>query len=281
MNQTSLDYQRIEQSIQYLVANFKQRPSLEEIAEQVHLSPEHFQKMFRSWAGVSPKKFVQYLSLEFLRGKIHEVDNLHQAADLAGLSSQSRIYDLFVNIEGVTPSEYKNLGKGLVIYYGFHESPFGECLIAKTARGICALAFLSPGSKDLELAAFKQKWMLATLIEDSTQTQALFEQIFQSNSQGEIKLFVKGTNFQLKVWEALLKIPAGEVSTYGHIADKIKNPKAVRAVGTAIGKNPIAYLIPCHRVIRKEGKLGEYRWGSTRKKALIGWEMAQHVSIEN
>lgn len=276
MKQARIDYQRIEAAIKYLAANFKERPSLETIADQVNLSPEHFQKMFSSWAGVSPKKFIQYLSIDFLREKIHEVENLHEAADLAGLSSQSRIYDLFVNIEGVTPAEYKRMGKGLVIYYGFHDSPFGECLLAKTERGICALSFVNPENKAQELADFYNKWSSAHLEEDASKTQALFEQIFSKGEKGEINIFVQGTNFQLKVWEALLRIPTGALSTYGHIAEKVKSPKAVRAVGTAIGKNPIAYLIPCHRVIRKEGKLGQYRWGSDRKKALVGWEMAQH-----
>jgi len=278
MNQANLDYQRIEASIKYLTLHFKQRPSLEEIAGHVHLSPEHFQKMFSSWAGVSPKKFMQFLSIDFLREKIHEVKNVSQAAELAGYSSQSRVYDLFVNIEGVTPAEYKNLGKGLVIHYGFHQSPFGTCLLAKTDRGICALSFVTEENKAQEFAAFEAKWGLATLIEDASVTEKLFRQIFRQDAQGQISLFVQGTNFQLKVWEALLRIPSGELSTYGRIADEIKRPKAVRAVGTAVGKNPVAFLIPCHRVIRKEGKLGEYRWGSDRKKVLVGWEMAQQAS---
>lgn len=275
MNQATVDYQRIENAIKYLVGNFKEKPSLETIASQVHLSPEHFQKMFSAWAGVSPKKFMQFLSIDYLREKIHETSNLHHAADLAGYSSPSRVYDLFVNIEAVTPAEYKNLGKGLVIHYGFHLSPFGQCLLAKTDRGICALAFFSPENKEEELCLFQEKWSLANLIEDASQTQALFDQIFSNKPTGDLKVFVQGTNFQLKVWEALLRIPEGGLSTYGHLAEEIENPKAVRAVGTAIGKNPVAYLIPCHRVIRKEGKLGQYRWGSARKKALIGWEMAR------
>ncbi|MEM6807324.1 MAG: methylated-DNA--[protein]-cysteine S-methyltransferase [Bacteroidota bacterium] len=278
MEQSQIDYQRIEQSIKFITENFKERPSLEEIAEQVHLSPEHFQKMFSAWAGVSPKKFMQFLSIDFLRKKIREVKNIDQAADLAGLSSQSRVYDLFVKIEGMTPAEYRNMGKGLIIYYGIHPTPFGECLIAKTDRGICALAFLSPETKVYELKVLKERWALASLVESQEETQTAIEQIFDRNEKGELKLLLKGTNFQLKVWEALLNIPTGELSTYGNIAESISKPKAVRAVGTAVGKNPVAYLIPCHRVIRKEGKLGEYRWGSNRKKALIGWEMAkQHA----
>ncbi|MEL6254817.1 MAG: methylated-DNA--[protein]-cysteine S-methyltransferase [Bacteroidota bacterium] len=275
MEQAQIDYQRIEQSIKYIAENFKERPSLDEIAEKVHLSPDHFQKMFSAWAGVSPKKFMQFLSIDFLREKIHEVKSIDQAADLAGLSSQSRVYDLFVKIEAMTPAEYRSMGKGLHIYYGIHWTPFGECLIAKTERGICALAFLSAESKEQELVLFKEKWSLASLEESQEKTQSIVQQIFHRNKEGELKLLVQGTNFQLKVWEALLNIPGGALTTYGDIAERISKPKAVRAVGTAVGKNPIAYLIPCHRVIRKEGKLGEYRWGSDRKKALIGWEMAR------
>jgi len=275
MEQAQIDYQRIEQSIKYIAENFKERPSLDEIAEQVHLSPDHFQKMFSAWAGVSPKKFMQFLSIDFLREKIHEVKSIDQAADLAGLSSQSRVYDLFVKIEAMTPAEYRNMGKGLIIYYGVHPTPFGECLIAKTDRGICALAFLSPETKEGELQLFKKKWALATLVESLEETQSIVAQIFHQNKKGELSLLLQGTNFQLKVWEALLNVPRGQLTTYGEIADRIEKPKAVRAVGTAVGRNPIAYLIPCHRVIRKEGKLGEYRWGSGRKKAIIGWEMAQ------
>lgn len=275
MKQAQIDYQRIEQSIKFIAENFKERPSLDEIAEQVHLSPDHFQKMFSAWAGVSPKKFMQFLSIDFLRDKIHEVKSIDQAADLAGLSSQSRVYDLFVKIEAMTPAEYRSMGKGLVIYYAVHTTPFGECLIAKTERGICALAFLSADTKEQELQLFKEKWSLATLVESLDETQSIIDQIFHPNKKGELNLLVQGTNFQLKVWEALLNIPSGQLTTYGDIADKIAKPKAVRAVGTAVGKNPIAYLIPCHRVIRKEGKLGEYRWGSDRKKALIGYEMAR------
>ena len=275
MEQAQIDYQRIEQSIKYIAENFKERPSLDEIAEQVHLSPDHFQKMFSAWAGVSPKKFMQFLSIDFLREKIHEVKSIDQAADLAGLSSQSRVYDLFVKIEAMTPAEYRNMGKGLIIYYGIHPTPFGECLIAKTDRGVCALAFLSPETKEQELELFKKKWALATLVESLEETQSIVRQIFHQNKKGELSLLLQGTNFQLKVWEALLNVPRGQLTTYGDIAERIDKPKAVRAVGTAVGRNPIAYLIPCHRVIRKEGKLGEYRWGSGRKKAIIGWEMAQ------
>lgn len=275
MEQAQIDYQRIEQSIKYIAENFKERPSLDEIADKVHLSPDHFQKMFSAWAGVSPKKFMQFLSIDFLREKIHEVKSIDQAADLAGLSSQSRVYDLFVKIEAMTPAEYRNMGKGLIIYYGIHSTPFGDCLIAKTDRGVCALAFLSEETKEQEVQQFKEKWALASLVESLEETLHIVDQIFHRNKQGELSLLVQGTNFQLKVWEALLNIPSGQLTTYGDLAEQIANPKAVRAVGTAVGRNPIAYLIPCHRVIRKEGKLGEYRWGSDRKKALIGWEMAQ------
>ena len=268
------NYNRVAEAINYLHTNFKQQPDLATVAQQVHLSPQHFQRMFKDWAGVSPKKFMQFLSLDYLRERIYDLPNVQEAADIVGFSAQSRVYDLFVTMEAVTPQEYKTFGQGLTIHYGFHDTPFGECLIAKTERGICALAFVDEESKATELTDFKTKWQRASLIADDKATADIAQQIFNSQSSAKVHLLVKGTNFQVKVWEALLNIPAGAVTTYQHIAQTIDNPKAVRAVGTAIGRNPVALLIPCHRVIRKSGEINQYRWGSTRKKAMIGFEMA-------
>jgi len=274
MDQETYNYEKIARAIEYLMENVKSQPTLFEVADEVNTSQFHFQRMFTEWAGVSPKKFLQYLTADYLKGKIKESNNLVELAESAGLSSQSRVYDLFTGIEAVTPQEFKSEGKGLNISYGFHPTPFGECFIAVTDRGICAMAFVDSTSRDAQLIMLAKKWYFAAIREDSAGTAPYISRIFQpaSGSLEKLPLLVQGTNFQLKVWEALLTIPQGAVTTYQQIAESIGNPKAVRAVGTAVGDNPIAYLIPCHRVIRKEGILGEYRWGSTRKKALVGLE---------
>ncbi len=276
MTDFDINYHRVAEAIDYLTNNFKNQPDLDEVARQVHLSPAHFQRIFTEWAGVSPKKFMQYLSLDHLRSRIFDTSNLNQAADLVGFSAQSRVYDLFVSIEGVTPNEYKTYGQGLNIEYGFHATPFGECFIALTEKGLCALSFVEETNKKTTFEAFSEKWQGAKLVQNAKNTGGVLQQIFDLKATNKIHVRVQGTNFQLKVWEALLKIPQGSVSTYQKIADSIQNPKAVRAVGTAIGNNPIAYLIPCHRVIKSTGAIGEYHWGSTRKKAILGWEMANH-----
>ncbi|WP_138484952.1 methylated-DNA--[protein]-cysteine S-methyltransferase [Dyadobacter bucti] len=277
MTQETYNYEKIAKAIEFIVANAKEQPSLFEVAEEVGISQFHFQRTFTEWAGVSPKKFLQYITTGYLKGKIKETSNLIELAESAGLSSQSRVYDHFISIEAVTPQEFKTSGKGLDIFYGFHDTPFGECFLAVTARGICAMAFVDATTKDEQLILLAKKWHYASIKPDVSVTGKYIARIFQgdSNSVEKLPLLVQGTNFQLKVWEALLNIPNGAVTTYQQIARSIGNPGAVRAVGTAVGDNPIAYLIPCHRVIRKEGVLGEYRWGSLRKKALIGWEAAR------
>lgn len=281
VSQQQLDYQRIQQAIEYLVENFKEQPELKEVAAQVHLSPHHFQRLFTEWAGVSPKKFLQFLTVDYLKKRIQNSQNVAQLANMAGLSSPSRVYDLFVNIEGVTPATFKNKGVGLVIHYGYHDTPFGNCFLAATEKGICGITFLQGANQLEEFALFAKKWSFATLVEDAAFTKPFVFEIFKptNSTNKKVNVFVQGTPFQIKVWEALLQIPEGNVTTYQHIAQSINKPKAVRAVGTAIGKNPIGYLIPCHRVIRKEGKLGHYRWGSGRKKAIIGWEMARKNEV--
>lgn len=275
--ETDINYRRIEEAIQYLEKNFQRQPELGEVAEKVHLSPFHFQRIFSDWAGISPKRFLQFLTVDFLKRKLLESKTLLDAADSAGLSGQSRIYDLFTTLEAVTPQEYKLSGSGLNIEYGFHETPFGKCLIGVTARGICWLSFISTdGDPKIELDNMKEHWNNSVFHQEQKKTESIKEQVF-SSSAGDKKLhvFVKGTNFQVKVWEALLRMPIGNVTTYQDIAEKIQNPKALQAVGSAVGSNHIAYLIPCHRVIRKDGVLGEYRWNATRKKSIIGWEMAR------
>lgn len=275
--QEKINYNRIADAIDYIKANFKTQPHLDEIAEKVHLSPFHFQRLFTEWAGTSPKKFLQYISVEHAK-KILKEDNqitLLDAAFETGLSGTSRLHDLFVNIEGMTPAEYKNGGKNLEINFSFAESPFGRIIVASTNKGVCFMAFAE--NEEIGLEDLKHKFPNATFSRklDLLQQNALF--IFKNDwSQlSEIKLHLKGTDFQLKVWETLLKIPMGQLSTYGSIAQKINKPNASRAVGTAIGSNPVAFLIPCHRVIQSSGTFGGYMWGNTRKTAIIGWESAQ------
>jgi AraC family transcriptional regulator, regulatory protein of adaptative response / methylated-DNA-[protein]-cysteine methyltransferase len=272
-----INYQRIEQAIKYLESNFKRQPELDEVAEKVHLSPFHFQRIFTEWAGISPKRFLQFLTVGYLKEKLQQSRNLVEAAESAGLSSQSRVYDLFTTLEAVTPQEYKLRGTGLRIEYGFHATPFGLCLIGVTERGICWMSFLA-NDHDPRVALEEMKlcWHNSLFHEDLILTKTFIDQVFNPvPNQKKLHLLVKGTNFQVKVWDALLRIPMGGVTTYQSIAQSIQNPNALQAVGSAVGSNHIAYLIPCHRVIRKDGLLGEYRWDSARKKSIIGWEMAK------
>lgn len=275
----NINYQRIEQAIKFLEENFQRQPELDEVAEKVHLSPFHFQRIFTEWAGISPKRFLQFLTVDFLKDKLSESKNLIDAAESAGLSSQSRVYDLFTTLEAVTPQEYKLAGSGIKIEYGFHETPFGHCLIGITDRGVCWLSFVgSEENPKAEVEKMKAHWHNSVFHQNQELTSGFVSKIFRSNqAQEKLHVFVKGTNFQVKVWEALLRLPMGSVTTYQGIAEQIQNPKAMQAVGFAVGSNHIAYLIPCHRVIRKDGILGEYRWESSRKKSIIGWEMARSV----
>lgn len=286
-----VNYQRIEEAIQYLEKNFQRQPELDEVAEQVHLSPFHFQRLFTEWAGISPKRFLQFLTVDFLKTKLTESKNLVEAAESVGLSAQSRVYDLFTTLEAVTPQEYKLHGSGIHIQYGIHETVFGTCLIGVTERGICWLSFLEVDADPKQnVEEMKLHWYNSVFHHDHTLTKSFVDKILPSpqppviplpresrrgEGKNKLHILVKGTNFQVKVWEALLKIPMGTVTTYQGIAEKISSPKAMQAVGSAVGSNHIAYLIPCHRVIRKDGILGEYRWNSTRKKSMIGWEMGK------
>lgn len=272
--QKYINYDRIAKAIDFIKQNFKKQPSLEEIAKHVHLSPFHFQRLFTEWAGTSPKKFLQYISVEHAKKalKRDKQITLLDTAYETGLSGSSRLHDLFINIEGMTPAEYQHGGQDLSIHYSFSESLFGKLIVASTNRGVCHMAFYEDDVVALE--NLKSKFPNATFQEklDTLQQNAL--SIFQNDwsKLPEIKLHLKGTNFQLKVWESLLKIPMGKLTTYGNIAQQIEKPNASRAVGTAIGSNPVAFLIPCHRVIQSTGTFGGYMWGNTRKTAIIGWE---------
>lgn len=280
--QANINYNRVAQAIYYIKTHFKEQPSLDEVAEKVHLSPSHFQRLFTEWAGTSPKKFLQYTSVQHAKKLLTENNQttLFDTAYDTGLSSTSRLHDLFVNMEGMTPAEYKNGGQDLFINYRFAESPFGPLIVASTAKGVCYMAFEENEEEALE--HLKAKFPQATFQkkQDQLQQNALF--IFENDwsKLSEIKLHLKGTDFQLKVWESLLKIPMGKLSTYGAIAQQIGKPNASRAVGTAIGNNPIAFLIPCHRIIQSTGTFGGYMWGDTRKTAIIGWESAKSLKPE-
>ena len=274
--QIELNYNRIAEAIEYIKQNFRDQPNLDEVAQKVHLSPFHFQRLFNEWAGTSPKKFLQYISIEHAKKLLKDSQaTLFDTAMETGLSGTSRLHDLFINIEGMTPAEYKNGGKSLSINYSFAESPFGNIIVASTAKGVCYMAFND--EEDSALADLKTIFPNASFTRklDMIQQNALF--IFQSDwsKLNQIKLHLKGTEFQLKVWETLLKIPMGGLATYGSIAKRIEKANASRAVGTAIGQNPVAYLIPCHRVIQSSGEFGGYMWGSTRKSAILGWEAAR------
>ena len=276
LKQQSEDYLRIEQAIVYLENHYREQPELAKIASEMGLSEYHFQRLFTRWAGVSPKRFLQFLTKERAKEWLVRSENLLETTHQVGLSSLGRLHDLFITTEAVTPGEYKSRGAGVTIRYGIHPTPFGKCLIATTERGICHLGFVQ-SSEGEAIDALVSDWEQATMIEDYRSTVALIEPIFDlrySNRGKPLHVHLRGTNFQLKVWEALLQIPAGEVTTYAGIASKIGNPGATRAVGTAVGHNPIAVLIPCHRVIRKAGEFGNYRYGALRKKALLAREFA-------
>ena len=270
------NFSRIEEAIDYLTTNFRTQPGLDEVAEKIHLSPYHFQRLFTDWAGVSPKKFLQYISIEHAKNILKDRQaSLFDAAFETGLSGTSRLHDLFINIEGMTPGEYKNGGENLSINYSYAESPFGNILVASTSKGICYMAFAD--NEKEALAALQKNFPNAQYKQmvDLIQQNALYIFTHDWKDLDKIKLHLKGTAFQVKVWETLLKIPMGQLSTYGSIAGKLHNPKASQAVGSAVGSNPVAFLIPCHRVIQSTGAFGQYHWGSIRKTAMIGWEAAR------
>jgi AraC family transcriptional regulator, regulatory protein of adaptative response / methylated-DNA-[protein]-cysteine methyltransferase len=273
-----INYHRIATAINYIKEHFKEQPNLDEVAEKVHLSPFHFQRLFSEWAGTSPKKFLQFVSIEHAKKLLKQNQaSLAETAAEIGLSGTSRLHDLFINIEGMTPAEYKNGGKNLLINYSFNESQFGSIIVASTSKGICFMAFYEDEIQAFQALESHFEQAIFTQKSDEFQANALtvFNQDVSQKPLYSIKLHLKGTDFQLKVWDSLLKIPFGQLSTYGLIADNIQHPKAARAVGTAIGSNPVAFLIPCHRVIQASGNLGGYMWGNTRKTAIIGWEAAR------
>ncbi|PKL05874.1 MAG: 6-O-methylguanine DNA methyltransferase [Spirochaetae bacterium HGW-Spirochaetae-9] len=290
MDDILYDYHRVEEAIRYLELHAAAQPSLDDVAGHIGLSPWHFQRLFTRWAGVSPKRFLQYITVEAAKKLLEESATLLDTSLEVGLSGPSRLHDLFISTEAVTPGEYKSSGEGLEIRWGIHSSPFGNCLMATSRRGICALEFLdsvddesargqpAPDRAAPALAALRLRWPGATFTEDRlSRTQAMRHFTFGATDQSDepLRLHLKGTNFQLKVWQALLSIPEGALVSYGRLAEMIGAPGSSRAVGTALGQNPVGFLIPCHRVLRSTGAFGGYKWGIERKKALIAYEAAK------
>lgn len=276
--QSSQDYERIEQAIYFLQSHHHEQPTLSEMAHSVNLSEYHFQRLFSRWVGISPKRFMQYLTKEQAKHLLTRSEDLLSVSYATGLSGPSRLHDLFVTCEAVTPGEYKQRGEGVEIRFGIHPSPFGECLVALTDRGVCNLMFVQNHEREAAITFLKDNWSAAKFTEDYSGTGVVIDEmmvLFQKKSSTPLRLYLSGTNFQIKVWEALLQIPPGSVVSYEDVAMHIGMPSASRAVGNAISRNPIPVLIPCHRVIRKSGEFGDYRWGASRKKAILGWEMAK------
>ncbi len=271
------DYARIERAILYLEGNFRSQPGLGEIARNAGLSEYHFHRLFTRWAGISPKRFLQFLTASFARQRLRESTGVLAAAFDSGLSGPGRLHDLIVNVHAVTPGELREEGAGVAIRYGVHPGPFGRFLVAVTGRGVCALSFLSGRDAGQAVADLRKRWGNARLVEDPKGTKAVADRIFGSPRPpcaSALNAIVHGTNFQVKVWEALLRIPPGFIASYGDVAGWVGAPRAVRAVGSALAANPVAFLIPCHRVIRKTGDFGEYGGGTARKKAMLVREAA-------
>ena len=268
---TMSDYDRIAKAIAYIAQNVTAQPTLDEIAAHVALSPFHFQRLFGRWAGTTPKRFLQVLTLELGKNLLAESGSLLEVSDRLGLSSTSRLHDHFVQLEAVTPGEYRSKGKGLVIEYGEHDTPFGPLFVAQTPRGVCRAAFTDADDAEAQLAILRRTWPLATYIQNAQHTALVAELLAlppAEQARRPLSLHVAGTNFQVAVWRAMLRIPAGSAVTYSDIAQAVGTPAAVRAAGTAIGANPVAFMIPCHRVIQRSGALGGYRWGLERKQAM-------------
>jgi AraC family transcriptional regulator, regulatory protein of adaptative response / methylated-DNA-[protein]-cysteine methyltransferase len=277
--QPSQDYAYVRQAIGYLTQNSLTQPGLDELAAHLALSPAHVQKLFSRWCGLSPKEFLQAITLDQARRMLDGSASVLDAAHDAGLSGGSRLHDLFVTHEAVTPGDVKRRGAGRTMAYGFHPTPFGEALAAMTPRGLAALAFVDEerhASRVDTLAELQARWPAATWIADASASAATVAAIFSQHPAGHpVRLVLIGTDWEVRVWQALLKVPPGRAVSYGDIARNVCTIKASRAVGTAVGRNPLAFVVPCHRVRRADGGLGGYHWNVTRKQAIIGWEIGQ------
>jgi AraC family transcriptional regulator of adaptative response/methylated-DNA-[protein]-cysteine methyltransferase len=283
-HEQTADYQRVARAIAYIQHHRFEQPNLDQLADHVGLSPYHFQRLFVRWAGVSPKRFISYLTVEHAKSLLRQGDSLMNASLTVGLSGSSRLHDQFITLEGMTPGEYKRLGADLTIRYGFHACQFGEVLILKTLRGICGVRFVESGlaTKEQALTGARAEWPLSEFEHDPEATREVVTRLFPgAEAHAPLQLLLRGTQFQIKVWQALLSIPEGSVSSYQVVAWSIGQEKASRPVGSAIGANPIALLIPCHRVLRGTGELGGYRWGVARKMALLGWEASRGARMQD
>jgi len=273
--QAAADYARVERAIRFLERHAGRSPSLAEVAGAAGLSPAHFQRLFTRWAGISPKRFLLFLAKERAVELLRTSATVLDAAWDAGLSGPGRLHDLLVSTEAATPGEVASGGRGVAVAWGFHPTPFGECLLGITDRGICHLSFVGPGGRHRALADLRRRWPRATLREDRPLAASTASRAFAGTGSQKVRLHLAGTNFQVKVWEALLRIPPGAATTYGDIARRIGRPSAARAVAGAVAANPVAWLIPCHRVLRSLGALAGYRWGIERKQAMLGWEASR------
>ena len=279
ISQTSDHYERIANAISFLQQNVENQPSLAETASHIGLSTYHFQRLFREWAGVSPKRFLEYLTVNHAKRMLDDSKSILDTSLELGLSSPARLHDQFVSIEAITPGQYKLLGKDMEIRYGIHPSPFGEMFLAHTEKGICKIAFVNGTSQSDEISSLKKSWPNAAILEDKKSTSTLAQQIFQDKGKYKTKLMlaIRGTNFQINVWQALLKIPSAHITSYQTVADMLGRPQSVRATANAIALNPVAFLIPCHRVLRSSGAISGYRWGAERKQIMLAWEMAKNA----
>jgi AraC family transcriptional regulator of adaptative response/methylated-DNA-[protein]-cysteine methyltransferase len=282
-SQLSQDYEKIGQAIRYLEVHQVEQPGLADLANALHLSEYHLQRLFSRWVGISPKRFMQYLTKEHAKHLLDQSRDVLNTAHSVGLSGPGRLHDMFITCEAMTPGEYKSRGAGLKIGYGIHPSPFGDCLVGVTQRGICSLIFLCEGDRAEALASLVSSWPAAQIEEDQAVTAEVatgVQTLFRDEPSNPMRIYLNGSNFQIKVWEALMQIPAGSVASYQQVAVQIGMPGASRAVGNALARNPIPVLIPCHRVIRDNGEFGEYRYGTVRKKAILGYEMAKSAPAQ-
>lgn len=271
----SRDYDLVRRSLAYLTENWRDQPSLDRLAERSGMSPHHLQRVFTRWAGISPKAFLQAITIDHARELLRDSASILDTAYEVGLSGPGRLHDLFVTHEGMSPGAYKTRGKGLTISYGFHDCPFGRALVMMTELGLCGLAFADPGDEKSALADMTARWPEALYVEDRDRTSQAAEQIFNPGrwtADRPLRVVFIGSDFEIRVWETLLRIPLGKATTYSDIAQHLGKPSAARAVGTAVGKNPISFVVPCHRVLGKSGGLCGYHWGLTRKRAILGWE---------
>ena len=276
--EAAADYDVVRRAIGHIRGHWREQPEIETIADAAGVTPTELHHLFRRWAGITPKAFLQALTLDGARRLLRDSASVLDATYEVGLSGPGRLHDLFVTHEAMSPGEWKSGGEGLTVRFGFHPSPFGSALVMATDRGLAGLAFADPGDEQAALDDMKSRWPKATYVEDSARTAAVARRIFdpaQWSRERPLRVVLIGTDFEVRVWEALLEIPMGRLATYSGIAGKLAAPKAARAVGTAVGKNPLSFVVPCHRVVGKSGDLTGYHWGLTRKRAMLGWEAGQ------